>query len=707
MDTLSLLIFVGVVLLILAMIRLDLSIYKYHFLVAIVSLGVIIYTYGMLYQVTEPNYLDIVLKAFGNTSQILRGIFRTSDIIDRVNNDLLFLISAYAIHVIGFGYTYILIFAIFFKNLNLSMRFSLQKGRDHYLVLGDDDRIKFVLESYEKDFLERNRLSRKSTKKVNIAIPKVLMASKELKTAYAFKPGVVSFDIQNQNIKHLLPKNTRDVTVVSLLTKDDDVLALVDQLNQFYQDHPKANVKAYILYDEQDHLSVYESFNRQHTLVQFFSYHQIIAQQLMLDHPLTSIIPESLLDFNKATLKQAKVGYHLIGFDHTNQEIYKHLFITNQFPPAHSKFLGKDLIQYDYQPIQYNVYDEKGEEFLNSFRLHVPKNLKKEFLPYPPLSATTSFHQIKVSGNQVVDHLLHHKGTYDYQCFVIALGDDVANLTMLQKVKDYVSLQRLTSSVKIFVQIKNRDYITGSNLFKDKLVIPFGFGDYAYSLKQIVNPVFNKIAKRIHETYDSKTPFEQLPIKLKSSLMYEAISLRFKLNLMGLDMTPDRKGISKEDFYHRYDADGVYTSKKQHLKAKNDADLQSYKQLVAKKKRNLLARQEHLRWSAYQLVHGVTPLSIPEVLVEKNHVDVKNKKDARLTSFEGLFDLHQLLIHAAEYTFSEADLIYPFFHSMDHLFEVLEGTPYRVVDVIHRENNKTVELNLEDIPSEIQSKIKD
>jgi hypothetical protein len=44
---------------------------------------------------------------------------------------------------------------------------------------------------------------------------------------------------------------------------------------------------------------------------------------------------------------------------------------------------------------------------------------------------------------------------------------------------------------------------------------------------------------------------------------------------------------------------------------------------------------------------------------------------------------------------------------MDHLFEVLEGTPYRVIDVINRENNKTVELKLEDITAEIKSTIKD
>ena len=102
MDIISILLFIGTLSLIAAMIFLDLAKYKFHFFVGIVVMGVAIYSYGLSFNGETLNSVDLILKAFGNTTAILRGIFRTTDISDRINNDVLFLMSAYAIHVIGF-----------------------------------------------------------------------------------------------------------------------------------------------------------------------------------------------------------------------------------------------------------------------------------------------------------------------------------------------------------------------------------------------------------------------------------------------------------------------------------------------------------------------------------------------------------------------------------------------------------------------------
>jgi len=107
MDVISILIFVGTLTLIGSMLYLDLAKYKFHFFVGIIVLGVALYSYGLVYNGETLNTVDLILKAFGNTTAILRGIFRTTEISNRINNDILFLFSAYAIHVIGFGYTYI------------------------------------------------------------------------------------------------------------------------------------------------------------------------------------------------------------------------------------------------------------------------------------------------------------------------------------------------------------------------------------------------------------------------------------------------------------------------------------------------------------------------------------------------------------------------------------------------------------------------
>jgi hypothetical protein len=701
MDIISILLFLGTLSLIAAMIFLDLSKYKFHFFIGIVVMGVAIYSYGLSFNGETLNTVDLVLKAFGNTTAILRGIFRTTDISNRINNDLLFLISAYAIHVIGFGYTYILIFAIFFKNLGLKMRFYFQARKPHFLILGDDDKLTYLLKAFDKD--NQNAGSPISRRGVNIAVPKTYAASKELNTKYRFHPGVTTFDVGNQPMDQLVGKGNQDVILVSLLTKDRDVMTLVEKLNRHYQQYPTSQLKAFILYEDKQHLPVYESFSQERHKMRFFSYHQLIAQQLILEYPLTSFLPKQLIDTEKATLNEVTIQYHLLGFGPTNLEIYRHLFITNQFPPKASKFFGKEITNYNKPTIEYNIYRDPSNSLITVPKFSSPMTSKKDYLPPPPISVateeiSTTFHD--ASFVSLFDKYI--KKSDPYHVLIIAFDDDVTNLRVLQQVLTYLIEKRL-QHYHLFVQITNRDYVQTSHLFKQKNVIAFGFGDYGYSLNQITNPIFTKIASQIQSTLNPAVPFDALVSEEKESLLYEAISLRFKLNLMGLDLAVQTRGLTEANFFKRYDQDEQATFHRSHPRAKNDADLNRYKP-VAKKLRNLLARQEHLRWTANQITKGYIPMSLEEMVATKSYVDHQVKKDARLTSFEGLFDLHEALVHQLSYTFSQADAIYPFFHTMDHLYDILKNTPFQVVDKIDEKNNQTVELNIDNLL--IQSNIR-
>jgi hypothetical protein len=667
-----------------------------------VVMGVAIYSYGLSFSGETLNTVDLVLKAFGNTTAILRGIFRTTEISDRINNDRLFLISAYAIHVIGFGYTYILIFAIFFKNLGLKMRFYFLSRKPHFLILGDDDKLTYLLKAFDKD--NQSSGSPKSRRGVNIAVAKTYMASKELNTKYRFHPGVTTFDVGNQPMDQLVGKGNQDVILVSLLTKDRDVMTLVEKLNRHYQQHPTSQLQAFILYEDKQHLPVYESFSQEKHKMRFFSYHQLIAQQLILEYPLTSFLPKQFIDTEKATLDDVTIQYHLLGFGPTNLEIYRHLFVTNQFPPKASKFFGKEITNYNKPTIEYNIYRDPTNSTITVPKFTTPTISKKDYLPPPPISVATEEISTTFHDAAFVTHFDKHlKKSDPYHVLIIAFDDDVTNLRVLQQVLAYLIEKRL-HHYHLFVQITNRDYVQTSQLFKQKNVIAFGFGDYGYSLNQITNPIFTKIASQIQSTLNPAVPFDSLVSEEKESLLYEAISLRFKLNLMGLDLAVQTRGLTEANFLKRYDQDEQAAFHRTHPRAKNDADLNRYKP-VAKKLRNLLARQEHLRWTANQITNGYIPMSLDEMVATKSYVDHQVKKDARLTSFEGLFDLHEDLVRKLSFTFSQADLIYPFFHTMDHLYDILKNTPFQVVDKIDEKNNQTVELTILDV-NPVTSKIK-
>lgn len=692
MEWISLLLFIGTLSLIASMIWFDLTKYKFHFLIAVITLSVSIYAYGLLGNQETLNTYDLILKAFGNTTAMLRGIFRTTDISNRINNDVLFLISAYAIHTIGFGYTYLFIFLIFFKNLALKMRFFLNQRSPHFLILADDDKVNFLLQAYEKEWGKKHRYLRK----INLTLPKQVLQKKEIPIQYRYRPGVMSFDIATQSLDTLINPKHKHTVIVSLLTNIHDVMRLVEKLNRYYQQHPDSLVKSFIMYEEKQQLPVLESFSQEKQKLRFFSYHQLIAQQLIVEYPLTAMVPPSFIDRDKATLNDVKINYHLFGFGPTNAEIYRHLFVTNQFPSRTSTFFGKELPGFHKPTITYTLYQDPQQTKTSIPRFDVIAPQGKKELPPPPLSAVTEIVSTSFDDDTFLDKLSKSiKKSDDYSIFIIAFDHDQINIRVLQQTLTYLKSRHVTS-FHLFVQMIQREFVQTSDLFKHPNVIPFGFGDYGYSLNQIINPVFTKMAKQIQITLNPNIPYESLLSDEKESLLYEAISLRFKLNLMGLDLAVEKKGLSPANFLKRYDPFDDARFHQSHPRAKNDADLMRYKPST-KKLRNLIARQEHLRWSAFQIAKGYSPMSMNELTTLQYYVDPIEKKDARLTSFEGLFDLHNSLISQAKKTFSEADVIYPFFHTMDHLYDIIDKTPYRVVDKVDEKNNQTVELNLENL----------
>ena len=126
------------------------------------------------------------------------------------------------------------------------MRFYTQSRKPHFLILGDDEKLTFLLKAFEKD--SQKPTSSKFQHRMNIAVPKSFLAAKELNTSYHFRPGVTTFDVGSQSMVNLVGKGAQDIILVGLLTKDQEVMTLVEKLNRHYQQHPKSLVKTFIHY---------------------------------------------------------------------------------------------------------------------------------------------------------------------------------------------------------------------------------------------------------------------------------------------------------------------------------------------------------------------------------------------------------------------------------------------------------------------------
>ena len=149
---------------------------------------------------------------------------------------------------------------------------------------------------------------------------------------------------------------------------------------------------------------------------------------------------------------------------------------------------------------------------------------------------------------------------------------------------------------------------------------------------QIDNPDYLKLVEE-----KARAAWEKQNYFTLYSNIYSALSLRMKLNLLGLDYVKDGKKENLHLIKERY---GIHN---------NNYD--SYFEL---NKRNALIAQEHARWNAYHLVSEFMPLRKDEIEMSLNEDKVKfatknllTKRHACLTTYYGLDELSSYLASEA------------------------------------------------------------
>ena len=130
------------------------------------------------------------------------------------------------------------------------------------------------------------------------------------------------------------------------------------------------------------------------------------------------------------------------------------------------------------------------------------------------------------------------------------------------------------------------------------------------------------VEKQANESWINQSYFSMY------SNIYSALSLRIKLNLLGLDYVADGKKENLELISQRYN-EGLRK--------------ESY---FVRSRRNALLAQEHARWNAYHLLNEFMPLRKDDITYQVNDDKIKfsikdmdAKKHACLTTFKGLDEL--------------------------------------------------------------------
>ena len=177
----------------------------------------------------------------------------------------------------------------------------------------------------------------------------------------------------------------------------------------------------------------------------------------------------------------------------------------------------------------------------------------------------------------------------------------------------------------------------------------------------------------------------------RESSLYCCLSLRSKLNLIGLDYClKSEKGnaLSYEEYMQIY-AKGDMPNTTYYKNKIDGKHVIKYGVEFAPSKRKNLAILEHYRWNSFMITQGFVPASKEVIKKETVTVNGKTKhtngksyamrRHGNLTTFEGLVEYANILCERDGITKEQADVISYDYQIMDDSYWLLEKSHMKII----------------------------
>lgn len=413
--------------------------------------------------------------------------------------------------------------------------------------------------------------------------------------------------------------------------------------------------------------------DKKNIIASAFDHYELISREFSFNYNLAYYLPKGFIE-NGVLKEDKKISVVMLGFGKTGYAVYKSCLMNNQFVTV------KDGKYAAYQ-IDFHLFDKDATAFnkpLISYYRHQDKyNFKrKNALPPIELTARVKKYVMDVEG-QINDELVNIINSDDdhFVFYIVSLSNGLDNTALASKLRGMTS----PSNSIIFYNIdyKNESLTGSSNL------IPFGYKSEILRHDVITNDELYKLAAINNEAYfkiKGMKPknFNELDVFEKLSNIYADINLKFKLNILGLDLTNDKdvEGITKEEYLN------IYASN-----TNKDFTYDDYSSYFEINTRIALAYQEHLRWANFYVVNGFNPMNLDEIYYEEGRIIHKNlgiKKHACLTSYEGLdilhkYELQMYLDNGVNKTINDVETYKYDLQLMDNLYDTLMNAGYKII----------------------------
>ena len=532
--------------------------------------------------------------------------------------------------------------------------------------------------------------------------------------------------------------NSKTIVIIDL-QGDGQTLSLVRSFSQrigeyiaAVKDSEKDRAKAeflnklniYFFCDAIDEDNLNELISSSYGCARYKNIQQMTAINFIEQYPLSSFMNSNQIDYESAMVNDGvDINVCILGFGRLGREIFLTSVANNQFLKKSNCVDGVEIKQ-----VKYHMFDssfDESREIKTYYRYRrecldkIARNeyAQEDYLTLPQLPALEEYHDIGIDGEEfygALKGIISNKN--DANFVVVAYGSDRDNIKTGRKIFE-ICKQCGIDNVVIFIKTEgdNSDEIFNQPSVKNiGNVFANGRGigeilegdlfdmarlrNFAYHVEYEVSqegrPLNDDNIDLWKRQTDEKWYVSMSQIERDSSL-YSVLSLRSKLNLMGLDcykisQSPNSgeiessKALTNDEYMDIYafgDKPAFYAIPPIDGRRVVDYPLDFKASL-----RTNFAILEHLRWNSYMIVKGMIPSSKEQILSEKlisgRYTNGKNYKELRhgnLTTFEGLVEFRRLVAERDSKSEISKDVIKYDYQLMDDAHWLLCKNGYAII----------------------------
>lgn len=567
----------------------------------------------------------------------------------------------------------------------------------------------------------------------------------------------ISTDSYGESVKKIFKKikKSKKEYVLVVNTGDDDknikicqeIIDNIDSIIASDGENKKVKLKDRLflktkvfVFGQPRYEAIYETVvNKSHGCIHYINKYQEIAMDFIDKYPFTKFMNEDQIDYETSLIKKdVDINVMLIGFGKTNQQI----FLTSV---ANNQFLTVGKTEPELKKVKYFIFDKENSENnknLNHnyyrYKHECLKLNQDEYLPFPTLPAKEKYYKLDINDCEFYTRIrkIVTSHSKDVNFIIIAFGTDLENIDMAQKL---VAKRKEWGIENLVIFVKARAVKKEDTLIKDEACYFIANENAAvYDIDKIIGDDIFKMAQQRNEVYDLEYDIKNSNVVIddkyveknrenanrawymsktqleRESSLYCCLSLRSKLNLMGLDYckiddpSNNEVALSEEEYLAIYaKGDSIDREKYKHIKA-NGKKIVNYTLEFANSRRTNLAIHEHQRWNSFMISKGIVPATKEQIL---NEITVKDdgtvkftngknyalRRHGNLTTFVGLVEFRQMVANRDKCDELVKDVIQYDYQILDDAYWLLNSNNFKIFKIQKNtkkaDNDKTERMN--------------